>query len=96
MKTSNINSGRMENIEFKNKMVKIVLVKNPIGLSEVLKSISNDQRRKSILFILNDNPADGTDVSWIWDADVEVIHNIKNLESYSLFRYKSSDIASKT
>jgi lipid II isoglutaminyl synthase (glutamine-hydrolysing) len=85
--------GRMENIEFKNKMVKIVLVKNPIGLSEVLKSISNDQRRKSLLFILNDNPADGTDVSWIWDADVEVIHNIKNLKSVHCAGIRAQDIA---
>ncbi len=85
--------GRMENIEFKDKMVKIVLVKNPIGLSEVLKSISNDQRKKSILFILNDNPADGTDVSWIWDADVEVINNIKNLESIHCSGIRAHDIA---
>lgn len=85
--------GRMENIEFKDKIVKIVLVKNPIGLSEVLKSISNDQREKSILFILNDNPADGTDVSWIWDADVEVIHNIKNLKSVHCSGIRAEDIA---
>jgi lipid II isoglutaminyl synthase (glutamine-hydrolysing) len=85
--------GRMENIEFPDKMVKIVLVKNPIGLSEVLKSISNDQRKKSILFILNDNPADGTDVSWIWDADVEVINNIKNLESIHCSGIRAQDIA---
>jgi lipid II isoglutaminyl synthase (glutamine-hydrolysing) len=85
--------GRMENIEFKDKMVKIVLVKNPIGLSEVLKSISNDKRKKSILFILNDNPADGTDVSWIWDADVEVIHKIENLNSIHCSGIRAQDIA---
>jgi UDP-N-acetylmuramyl tripeptide synthase len=85
--------GRMENIEFNDKMVKVVLVKNPIGLSEVLKSISNDQRKKSILFILNDNPADGTDVSWIWDADVEVIHNINNIESIHCSGIRAPDIA---
>jgi len=85
--------GRMENIEFKDKMVKIVLVKNPIGLSEVLKSISNDKRKKSILFILNDNLADGTDVSWIWDADVEVIHKIENLKSIHCSGIRAQDIA---
>ncbi len=85
--------GRMENIEFNDKMVKVVLVKNPIGLSEVLKSISNDQRKKSILFILNDNPADGTDVSWIWDADVEVINNINNIESVHCSGIRAHDIA---
>ncbi len=85
--------GRMENIEFEDKMVKIVLVKNPIGLSEVLKSISIDKRKKSILFILNDNPADGTDVSWIWDADVEVIHKIENLKSIHCSGIRAQDIA---
>jgi len=85
--------GRMENIEFKDKTIKIVLVKNPIGLTEVLNSISNDQRRKSILFILNDNPADGTDVSWIWDGDVEIIHKINNLKSIHCSGIRAEDIA---
>ena len=85
--------GRMENFEFEDKIVKIVLVKNPIGLTEVLKSISNDERKKSILFILNDNPADGTDVSWIWDSDVEVINDIKNLKSIHCSGIRAHDIA---
>jgi UDP-N-acetylmuramyl tripeptide synthase len=85
--------GRMENFEFEDKIVKIVLVKNPIGLSEVLKSITNDKRKKSILFILNDNPADGTDVSWIWDADVEEINDIENLHSIYCSGIRAHDIA---
>ena len=85
--------GRMENFQFDDKIVKIVLVKNPIGLSEVLKSITNDKRKKSILFILNDNPADGTDVSWIWDADVEEINDIKNLQSIYCSGIRAHDIA---
>jgi UDP-N-acetylmuramyl tripeptide synthase len=85
--------GRMENFEFEDKIVKIVLVKNPIGLSEVLKSISNDKRKKSILFILNDNPADGTDISWIWDAEVEEINEIDNLDSIYCSGIRANDIA---
>ena len=85
--------GRMENFEFNDKIIKIVLVKNPIGLTEVLNSISNDKRKKSILFILNDNPADGTDVSWIWDADLEIIHKINNLKSIYCSGIRAEDIA---
>jgi lipid II isoglutaminyl synthase (glutamine-hydrolysing) len=85
--------GRMENFEFQDKIVKIVLVKNPIGLSEVIKSISNDKREKSILFILNDNPADGRDISWIWDADVEAINDIDNLRSIHCSGIRADDIA---
>ena len=50
--------GRMENFQFPDKVVKIALVKNPIGLTETISSISLDERDKSMLFVLNDNPAD--------------------------------------
>ncbi len=85
--------GRMENFEYDAKIIKIVLVKNPIGLTEVLNSISNDKRKKSILFILNDNPADGTDVSWIWDANVETFNEIENLEKIHCSGIRANDIA---
>jgi UDP-N-acetylmuramyl tripeptide synthase len=85
--------GRMENFEFPDKLVKIALVKNPIGLSEVISSIGLDDRRKSLLFILNDNPADGRDVSWIWDAEVEKTRNIKNVKSIYCSGRRAEDIA---
>jgi lipid II isoglutaminyl synthase (glutamine-hydrolysing) len=85
--------GRMENFEFPDKIVKIALVKNPIGLSEVISSIGLDDRSKSLLFILNDNPADGRDVSWIWDAEVEKTRNIKNVKSIYCSGRRAEDIA---
>jgi len=85
--------GRMENFEYRSKVIKIVLVKNPIGLTEVLNSITNDKRKKSVLFILNDNPADGTDVSWIWDSDVETLNNIENLEYIRCSGVRADDMA---
>lgn len=85
--------GRMEEIKFKDKIVKIVLTKNPIGLTEVIKSISHDKRRKSILFILNDNPADGQDISWIWDAGLSKFKNIKNLKRIYCSGKRAEDIA---
>ena len=69
----------METISFPNKDVVLVLSKNPVGLSEVFNSFSHDEEPKSIMFLINDTPADGKDISWIWDADFEQINNIKNI-----------------
>ena len=85
--------GRMEEIKFQDKTIKITLVKNPIGLTEVVKSISHDKRKKSILFILNDNPADGKDISWIWDAGLGSFRNIKNLKSIYFSGKRAEDMA---
>lgn len=85
--------GRMENFQFPDKIVKIALVKNPIGLSETISSISLDDRSKSMLFVLNDNPADGRDVSWIWDAEVEKTVNIKNVNKIFCSGRRAEDIA---
>ena len=85
--------GRMENFQFPDKLVKIALVKNPIGLTETISSISLDERQKSMLFVLNDNPADGRDVSWIWDAEVEKTVNIKNINKIFCSGRRAEDIA---
>jgi UDP-N-acetylmuramyl tripeptide synthase len=85
--------GRMETFKFPNKLVKVVLVKNPIGLGEVLNSLALDKRKKSILLVLNDNPADGTDISWIWDAEVENIQNVKNLNQVTCSGRRAEDMA---
>lgn len=85
--------GRMEEFKFSDKLVKVALVKNPIGLTEVINSIYYDKRKKSILFILNDNPADGMDVSWIWDACMNKINEIENLKTVSCSGKRAEDIA---
>ncbi|MEG0475366.1 MAG: DUF1727 domain-containing protein, partial [Carnobacterium sp.] len=55
--------------------------KNPVGLNQVLDMIARDPEPFSLVSILNANAADGTDVSWIWDADYESITdmNIKQI-----------------
>ena len=47
------------------------LVKNPTGANEVLKTIELDQSDKALMIVLNDHAQDGTDVSWIYDAQFE-------------------------
>ncbi len=71
LKTLDCSFGRQELIKINDKNLKIILVKNPAGFDEALNSINLDSHNKSIALLLNDNYADGKDVSWIWDVDFE-------------------------
>ncbi|MDD4801861.1 MAG: MurT ligase domain-containing protein [Syntrophomonas sp.] len=66
-------AGRMEKFKILGKKVVLVLVKNPTGLNQSLATLVQDPAVKNLFIALNDNAADGRDISWIWDADVEVI-----------------------
>ena len=65
--------GRFERLEIDGRVVYFALVKNPVGLTEVLRTILVDPGEKGLVTYINDNLADGTDVSWLWDAEVEVL-----------------------
>jgi lipid II isoglutaminyl synthase (glutamine-hydrolysing) len=68
--------GRGELIKKDDINYKILLVKNPVGLSLTLDLLLN-VKNPNLVFILNDNIADGRDVSWIWDANFELLQQIK-------------------
>ena len=51
----------------------ILLVKNPAGANEVLRTLTLEDGEHDVFAVLNDNIADGRDVSWVWDADFEVL-----------------------
>jgi UDP-N-acetylmuramyl tripeptide synthase len=53
--------------------LRILLVKNPAGANEVLRTLALEPGEHDLLGVLNDAIADGRDVSWIWDADFELI-----------------------
>jgi UDP-N-acetylmuramyl tripeptide synthase len=65
--------GRQERFSIDGRDVRVLLGKNPTGLNQVLRSIAARDGRKRIIFFLNDGIADGRDVSWIWDADYEIV-----------------------
>jgi UDP-N-acetylmuramyl tripeptide synthase len=67
--------GRVETIEVEGKPVSILLIKNPAGANEVLRTLRLEGEADGLhLWIaLNDRIADGRDVSWIWDADFELL-----------------------
>jgi UDP-N-acetylmuramyl tripeptide synthase len=63
--------GRAETVAIGGRELAILLVKNPAGANEVLRTLALDDEELDVFAILNDRIADGRDVSWIWDADFE-------------------------
>jgi UDP-N-acetylmuramyl tripeptide synthase len=65
--------GRVETIPIDGRDVSILLVKNPAGTNEVLRTLTLEDGSLDVWLALNDGIADGRDVSWIWDADFELL-----------------------
>jgi lipid II isoglutaminyl synthase (glutamine-hydrolysing) len=65
--------GRVETIPIEGRQVSILLIKNPAGANEVLRTLTLEEGRHDLWLALNDRIADGRDVSWIWDADFEIL-----------------------
>jgi UDP-N-acetylmuramyl tripeptide synthase len=63
--------GRGERVATGGSELQIMLMKNPAGANEIVRTIALDPGEHHVLAILNDRDADGRDVSWIWDADFE-------------------------
>lgn len=63
--------GRQEVIQIGDKSCTLILVKNPVGLNQVIDLIGLTPHPFSLVYLLNANPADGIDVSWIWDGNHE-------------------------
>jgi UDP-N-acetylmuramyl tripeptide synthase len=65
--------GRVETIPVNGRDVSILLVKNPAGANEVLRTLTLEGRELDLWIALNDKIADGRDISWVWDADFELL-----------------------
>ena len=65
--------GRMEKFDLGSAGTRVMLVKNPAGCDQVLKFLAAVSGPMELVLLLNDNDADGTDVSWIWDAEFEAL-----------------------
>jgi UDP-N-acetylmuramyl tripeptide synthase len=65
--------GRAETVMVGPVELSILLVKNPAGANEILRTLALEEGPLEILAILNDRTADGRDVSWVWDADFELL-----------------------
>jgi len=63
--------GRFERIEVGGKRVLVLLIKNPAGANEAVRTVLGGGPPAVAVVALNDRIADGRDVSWIWDVDFE-------------------------
>lgn len=68
--------GRTEKRTINGNPAVIQLIKNPTGASEVLKTVD---LKSNIVIAINDNYADGRDISWLWDSDFEQLKNAEKL-----------------
>lgn len=84
--------GRFQSIKIGSKQILIFLIKNPAGANEVIRTIAKLERI-NLLTVLNDNIADGRDVSWIWDTNWEVLQ--RRIKSVNVSGTRAWDLATR-
>ncbi len=72
-----IKNGRMETFYHQGVPYTLNLNKNPSGTNVIINDLVGDSDPKQLLLILNDNIADGEDISWIWDVDFEALNRLE-------------------
>jgi len=65
--------GRLERVRAEGREIFVALIKNPVGAGQVVHMLTQPPGRRGYLIVINDRTADGTDVSWLWDADFEAL-----------------------
>ena len=68
--------GRMEQFPLGKAGTRMMLVKNPAGCNQVIDYLRQVSEDFVLAVCLNDRAADGTDISWIWDADFEGLQSL--------------------
>ena len=82
LETYTATNGRMQSISLSNGAIVLLnLAKNPAGLNASLAIANVIKEEINYLLVLNDNGADGIDISWIWDTDFDILNGqkIKNI-----------------
>jgi UDP-N-acetylmuramyl tripeptide synthase len=69
--------GRSEEIDFDGRSLLLLLIKNPTGLNQIIQTYLTREKDRLLVFVINDNYADGRDVSWLWDAALEDLKGYK-------------------
>ncbi|MFO7942446.1 MAG: MurT ligase domain-containing protein, partial [Bacillota bacterium] len=65
--------GRMERLTIEGREAVLALSKNPVGFNQILRAVLDDPEAGSLVVGINDNLADGRDISWLWDVDFELL-----------------------
>ena len=84
--------GRQEMVKLGDKEMMIFLVKNPAGFNQTIDTIALDNGEFTCIFLLNDNLADGTDISWIYDVHLEKLASL-NIRQYLIGGLRAYDMA---
>lgn len=78
----NPQNGRMEQFEIDGTHIMLNLAKNPAGFNQNISAVMEDETKKDVIILINDNDQDGIDISWLWDVDFD--------------RFKDADVNSIT
>ena len=76
-------NGRLQKFLIEGRPVLLNLAKNPTGFNQNLKIIMQAEGKKAVAFFINDNEADGKDISWIWDCDFEELAQSEDIVVYA-------------
>ena len=74
--------GRQETFTLEDKEVMINLIKNPVGFNQIVQLLGYEKEEFSLAVLLNDNYADGQDISWIWDGEFEELAKLTPKQIY--------------
>lgn len=76
-------NGRLQEMAIQGRSMLLNLAKNPTGFNQNLKIITQAEGKKVVAFFINDNVADGHDISWIWDCDFEELASQEDIVVYA-------------
>ncbi|HHV79844.1 MAG TPA: Mur ligase family protein [Firmicutes bacterium] len=85
--------GRMERVSVGDKWLNIALVKNPTGFNAVLETVASGDGSEGLMLCINDNYADGTDVSWLWDVNFEILAAVRGAKPIVTSGIRAADMA---
>ena len=88
----NSSFGRMENFNYNNVEIQMILIKNPAGCNQSLSYLASLDKDYIAVFALNDKTADGHDISWIWDADYEKVTSDPHCKKIYISGIRSADM----
>jgi UDP-N-acetylmuramyl tripeptide synthase len=65
--------GRVEKVKLGTKTLYLLLIKNPAGFTQIVETFLRGNADQNVMMAINDKPADGRDISWLWDVPLEAI-----------------------
>jgi UDP-N-acetylmuramyl tripeptide synthase len=91
LKKFNPENGRMEQFRIKGTGITLNLAKNPAGFNQNISAVMQDPAPKDIIIVINDNAQDGTDISWLWDVDFDLL-GAENINSVTVSGIRCQDM----